>query len=289
MFALKKILGHLLMPLPLGLGLITLGLLLLLLRRRVCGWGLLLLGWLVLAVASNRAVSIALTASLEKTYPPVPTLVALPPVESAPSSPDSVAPAVTGFAAPEVLRGVGFVAVLGSGHGNALDLPAGLRLSDSARSRLAEGLRIALALPDSWLIVCGPAIASVGTPGSAGVSHARMLADTAVGLGFPRDRIVELDTARDTAEEIEALRLLVGDERLALVTSAWHLPRTMKLAATAGLAAHPCPADYLGGRDATLPPLARMTWDAESLNNSTRAWREYVGQAWVGLVAWWRK
>ncbi len=289
MFVLKKILGHLLMPLPLGLGLITLGLLLLVCRRRVRGWSLLLLGWLVLAVASNRAVSIALTTSLEKTYPPVPALVALPPVESAPPSSEGPAPAVTAPALPEGLRGVGFVAVLGSGHGNATDLPAGLRLSDSARSRLTEGLRVALALPDSWLVVCGPSIAVAGTPDTATATHARMLADAAVGLGFPRDRIVELDTGRDTAEEIEALKLFVGEERLALVTSAWHLPRAIKLADAAGLSAHPCPADYLGGRDATPPPLSRVTWDSESLNNTTRAWREYVGRTWAGLVAWWRK
>ena len=84
MFVLKKILGHLLMPLPLGLGLITLGLLLLLFRRRARGWVLLILGWLVLAVASNRAVSLALTASLEKTYAPVPPFAA-PALPSAPA------------------------------------------------------------------------------------------------------------------------------------------------------------------------------------------------------------
>lgn len=281
MFVLKKIIGHLLMPLPLGLGLLTIGLLLIAFRRRARGWVLLLLGWLVLAVASNRAVSLALTASLEKTYPPVPALVVSLP-ESDSSAKTDTAPAI-----PETLRGVAFVAILGGGHGDAADLPAGQRLSPSARARLVEGVRIALALPDSWLVACGPRN-NPYNPAPADVTQARALADTAVELGFPRDRIVESDTGRDTAEEIDNIRLLVGDERVALVTSAWHLPRAMKLAAAAQLDAFPCPADYLGGRDAKIGKLAYVTWDADSLQNTTRAWREYVGRAWTAIVDWWR-
>lgn len=307
MFVLKKILGHLLMPLPLGLGLLSLGLLLIVFRRRLRGWLLLILGWLVLAVAANRAVSLALTASLEKTYPPVPSLVALPvatkpsaeaeveveadtpattPSDVGESSPSASIPEPTS-PIPEPLRSVAFVAILGGGHGDAPELPAGQRLSHSARARLVEGVRIALALPDSWLVVCGPRN-NPYDPDPSDITQARALADTAVELGFPRDRIVETDTGRDTAEEIDNLRLLAGDDRVALVTSAWHLPRAMKLAATAKLDAFPCPADYLGGRDAKIGKLAYVTWDADSLQNTTRAWREYVGRAWTRLVDWWR-
>ncbi len=314
MFVLKKILGHLLMPLPLGLGLVTLGFLLILLRRRLRGWLLLTFGWLVLALASNRAVSLAITASLEKTYPPVPPLsaAAVPGPAAAPGGPPSpeetpvetafaepgplvrIEPAASPGPAPAIpaglpgsLRAAAFVAVLGGGHGGTAALPAGQRLSPSARARLVEGLRIALALPDAWLVVSGPGNDPYHPQGS-GLTHARTLADAAVELGFPRERIVEIDTARDTAEEVDALRLLAGEERVALVTSAWHLPRAMKLAAAARLDAFPCPADYLGGRDEQIGRLAYVTWDADSLANTTRAWREYVGQAWAALVGRWR-
>lgn len=308
MFVLKKIVGHLLMPFPLGLGLVVLGLLFIVFRRRVRGWLVLLAGVLVLAVSGNRAVSIAITSSLEKAYPPAPALPSAPPgppptdaapeveagdqtpatapdVEAAPAAPASRdtdrAPV------PEPLRETAFVVVLGSGHGNATDLPAGQRLSPSARARLTEGLRLAIALPESWLVVSGPRV-DVYQPGDDDTTHARMVADAAVELGFPRERIVEIDTARDTAEEIDSVKLLVGDERVALVTSAFHMPRTMELAGAAGLAAFPCPADYLGARDARVGKLAYVTWDAESLQNTTRAWREYIGRAWAAIVAWWR-
>jgi uncharacterized SAM-binding protein YcdF (DUF218 family) len=276
MFVLKKILGHLLMPLPLGLGLLTIGVLLVSLRSRSVGWRFIALGWLVLLVSSNRGTSIALTSSLEGTFPPVPV----------------AAPAEW----PETLRNVNFVAILGSGHGDAAALPAGQRLSPSARARLLEGVRIANALPETWLVTTGPlGKSSVGDRGArAGaapsdiITHARALADAAVELGFPRERIVEIDHSRDTAEEISALRQLVGEERLALVTSAWHLPRAMRLAEGEGLDAFPCPADYLGSRDAVIARSAWVTWDVESLANTTRAWREYLGKALASIAARWR-
>jgi uncharacterized SAM-binding protein YcdF (DUF218 family) len=261
MFWLKKVVGTLLMPLPLGLGLLTLGLLLLLFRRRTPGWLALVLGWAVLIVASNRGVSLALTASLERTYPPAPAFTETPP--------------------PDAWRTVGYVAVLGAGHGDAPGLPAGQRLSPSARGRLIEGVRLALALPDTWLVVAGP----VDARKTDGLSHARVLADAAIELGLPRERIVTLDHVRDTAEEIDALVRLVDGERVALVTSAWHLPRAMQLASGAGLDSLPCPADYLGGRDAPPSGLAWLSWNVEAAADTTRAWREYLGRAWAYLVA----
>lgn len=285
MFVVKKLLGHLLMPLPVALALLTLGLLLRLRGRRLLGRGLALAGWLVLLVAGNRGVSIALTSSLENDFPPLPPApLAMP----TPAAADAPAPA-TRFPEgwPEELRDAGFVAVLGGGHGDAASLSAGQRLSPSARARLVEGLRIALALPDAWLVLSGPGGGEETRPGETPPpTHARVLADAAVELGFPRARIVEIDTARDTAEEVAALRRLAGEERVALVTSAWHLPRAMQLARAEGLAAVPCPSDYLGGRDARIEPLAWATWDSDSLMNSTRAWREYLGRAWARLMAW---
>ncbi|MCX6937441.1 MAG: YdcF family protein [Verrucomicrobia bacterium] len=261
MFWLKKVLGTLLMPLPLGLGLLTFGILLIAFGRRWRGWCALLLGWLVLGTASNHGISQALTASLQKTYP-----ASVVPGTATPAS----APA----------QPLAFVAVLGGGHGDNPSLPAGQQLSASARARLIEGIRIALLHPSATLIVSGPK----NEPDNDYPAHSRILADAAVELGFPRDRIVELNTARDTAEETAALAQLAGRKTVALVTSAWHLSRAMQLAAAAGLNALPCPADYLGGREAIITARAWRSWSAEALQDSTRAWREYLGQFWAWSV-----
>lgn len=304
MFVLKKLLGYGLMPLPIGLLLITLGIFLQFRgRKKLAGVGI-LTGWLIFAIAGNRAVALRLTASLENEFAPVPALDAphhpatgLPPEEptaalpeqdgSAPEeNPAELAPPPHPW--PAELREAGFVAVLGGGHGDATSLPAGQRLSASARARLIEGIRIARGLPDAWLVVSGAAGGRAARDAGANEppeTHARVLADAAVELGFPRERIVEIDTARDTDDEITALRRLAGEERVALVTSAWHLPRAMQLARREQLSVFPCPADFLGGRGGELPPLAWITWDSDSLSNTTRAWREYLGQTWAALVA----
>ena len=290
MFALKKILGHLLMPLPLALALFTIGLWLLVrggkARRRAAAALALSLGWAILAVGGNRGVSAALTSSLENHYKPAPSSASAP--AAAANAREPSAPPAEAW--PPGLADAGFVAVLGGGHGDASSLSAGQRLSPSARARLMEGIRLALALPGAWLVVSGPRAGfDTRETETSPPTHARVLADAAVESGFPRERIVEIDTARDTAEEIAALRRLAGEENVALVTSAWHLPRAMKLAHAEGLAAFPCPSDYLGSRNARTDFLDWLIWDADSLTGTTRAWREYLGQAWASLVAWWRR
>ncbi len=258
MFLLKKVIGFLLMPLPLSLIFLGLGVLIvLLLKRRLLARLCFALGLCILLLTGNRAASGLLCVSLERRYVPAP---------------------VAFIADNSRLRACAFVAVLGSGHGNADDLSASQQLSSSGRARLVEGLRLAILLPDTRLIVSGPRSSADRQ------THARVLADAAVELGFPRGRILEIDTARDTAEETVALARLVGGERVALVTSAYHMPRAMRLAKHAGLAAVPCPSDYLERDTPNVSGAGWLSWDAESLANSTRAWREYIGLAWTTLT-----
>ena len=265
MFALKKIIGFLLMPFPLSLIFLLIGFLMLALRKRWAARLGLVLGISILLFAGNRAASMLLCASLETRYAPAPLLL---PAGKA-----------------SVLDSCEFVVVLGSGHGDAKELSPAQRLCDSARARLMEGVRLARLLPDTKLVVSGPRMSGPGAPADeTSQTHARVLADAAVELGFPRDRILEIDTARDTAEETVAIAKLAGKKRVALVTSAWHLPRAMKLARHAGLNAVACPSDYLGRSNPDFPLIAWMTWDADSLNNSTKAWREYIGLAWTTMT-----
>lgn len=261
MFLLKKLLGAALMPLPLALALLTLGLLFMLRRKRLRGWVCAGLGWAILAVAANRGVATALTAALERAHPPAPALIA-------------------GEPPPAAFAGVAYVVVLGSGHGDAPGLSAGQRLSPSARARLMEGVRLVRGLPDARLLTLGP----VPSDKPDAPSHARVLADAAVELGVERERILEIDSPRDTAEETAATAKLIGPARIVLVTSAWHMPRALTLADRAGLRdILPAPADHLGGRDASIPARAWITWNAEALTDTTRGWRELLGRWWTSL------
>jgi len=257
-FVLKKIVGYLLMPLPLGLFFLVFGVIAFALHRKTVARWSFGAGLLVLLLASNRAISINLCSSLESRYPAMPASFS----------------SVGGAA----MLQADYVAVLGSGHGSAPGLPASQRLSPSARARLMAGLRLALLLPEARLIVSGPLM------GSDKETHARALAEAAMELGFPRERIIEIDTARDTSEETIALAGLVGAKKVALVTSAWHLPRAMHFARAAGLDALPCPSDYLGRDGNDVPAIAWCTWDVDSLGNTTRTWREYIGMLWARII-----
>lgn len=259
LFWLKKVIGFWLMPLPFSLAMIMLGAVLWRFSaRKKLGRGLALAGALWLLACSNVGVGTWLVSGLETRFPVQPVLVAGNPL-------------------PTPLARCRFVAVLGGGHSYTAGWPANHELSNSALARIVEGVRLVRQMPDARLIVSGPANASNGEP-----THARILAETAISLGVPSERIIEISTARDTEQEAVALRGIVGDAPLALVTSAWHLPRAMALCRRQGLDVLACPSDY-----SARPPRVRamdfVTWNLTGLERSTKAVYEHVGATWSRL------
>ena len=73
-------------------------------------------------------------------------------------------------------------------------------------------------------------------------------------LGVPASDIAAIP-GRNTSEEIGSVKRMLAeepDQRVGLLTSAWHLPRAMRLAERAGLDLVPVPADFAtGGRPAS--------------------------------------
>ena len=257
LFWLKKTVSFWLMPLPFCLVLLVAGLWFLRNSRRPrLGRGLVGTGVLLLLLFSNGFVSLRLVQPLESRYPAAPEFRS-----------DATVPAA--FARCR------YVVVLGSGHADVADLPATSKLSSHGLARLAEGVRLLRALPAAKLIVTGP-----GDPGQP--THAAVLAQAAIALGVSADRIVKIEHARDTEDEVNAVHLLVGDAPLALVTSAWHLPRAVALAQRAGLDTLPCPAGYLG-KSGPGGRWSGLSWSPESLERSSWALRERLGNLWLWL------
>ena len=257
LFWLKKAVTFWLMPLPICLTLIAAGWWLTRrAHRRRSGRFLLTAGLLLLVLLSNRLVSVRLLRPLEAEYAPI----------------GELAP---GEALPPALAACRYVAVLGGGQTDMRGLPAASQLSPASLARLMEGLRLLRLLPEARLIVSGP-----------GYRHHRSLAATqaqaSVALGVDRSRILLVDTARDTEDESVVMKAIVGEAPIALVTSAWHMPRAAALFRAAGVNALPCPADF----NARIAPEFRWTdlgWDAESLNRSTEAIHERLGYLWLSL------
>jgi uncharacterized SAM-binding protein YcdF (DUF218 family) len=94
-------------------------------------------------------------------------------------------------------------------------------------------------------------------------------------LGVPSEAIVSEGEALNTIENIRNVRAIVGDGRVALVTSAFHMPRALQIAARAKLKVGAFPTDYQAVSQARLP------WDdwlpsVDGLRMSTMALREII-------------
>jgi uncharacterized SAM-binding protein YcdF (DUF218 family) len=258
-FFLKKLLGYMLMPVPLAA--------LLVLAAVALRWVNLApraRRWLIVAAAGglvllgNNGVANLLVRPLERQFPPVPELAAGVPV-------------------PTGLAGCKWVVVLGSGHADADGFSANNQLSPAGIARLTEGVRLMRALPpDTRLVVSGPG--PEGRP-----SHAEVLVRAAVALGVARERIVKIETARDTEDEAGEVQKIAGGAAVALVTSAWHMPRALALFRHAGADARPCPADFASPPRAGEGLAPFFGWSAEGIQRSTWAIRERIGWLWVWL------
>ncbi len=168
--------------------------------------------WLLLSLGGNPWIAAGLLASLERSVPPPQTQV------------------------------WDAIAVLGGG--TALDESGTVQLGDSG-----DRLRLGHAL---WRDHRAPLLVALGS-GLLGSDRERNLAaETAElwrGWGVPDAAILLCPEPVNTRREIERLAneaRLRGWKRVALVSSAWHLPRALALARRFGLPADGLPADSRG-------------------------------------------
>lgn len=245
-FFLKKLVGELLMPLPMVFAGALVGLALLRWsdRRRLAR--VLLVGSaVVLWAASCEPLVSPWVARLERVHPAFPG--------------DSV----------------DVVVVLGGGHVSDASVPPGARLSGQALYRITEGVRIGTAQPWTELILSGYG-------GADPVPSAEAYRDVAVSLGMPESRLILEPRPRDTAEEARLLAPLLRGRRFALVTSATHMPRAVALFRGQGLEPVPAPTGHLVRRGRSwnwrlLPPRVGALAEAQQL------WYEVLGSVWVRL------
>jgi uncharacterized SAM-binding protein YcdF (DUF218 family) len=112
-------------------------------------------------------------------------------------------------------------------------------------------------------------------PNDPATTEAAAMRQFLVDLGVPADAIVEESKSVNTIENIRNVRAMVGDKRVALITSAYHMPRALQLAALARLDVAAFPTDFRSLRD------ARPTWEnwifsSDALDISISALREFI-------------
>jgi len=248
LFTLKKYIGGMMLPLPLLLMFIALGLLLVWFTRfQRSGKIVITTGWLALLLLSLQPVADRLLRPIENTYPTW-----------------------------QENQKVEYIVVLGGGYTWDDKWAPSSNLINNSLPRLNEGIRLWLSNPGSKMIFTGAAAKT--NPVSTAEAGARV----AESLGVPRSAIITLDSPKDTEEEAAAVKQAIGDAPFLLVTSASHLPRAMIFFEHAGLHPLPAPANQLA-IDAPLNPWERVIPSPVWLMHSDRVGYESLGRLWQWL------
>ncbi|TCD48791.1 YdcF family protein [Chlorobium sp. N1] len=115
------------------------------------------------------------------------------------------------------------------------------------------------------------------------VPEGELLRRRAIRLGVAEGAVRVTGVAANTAEEARRARELLGEgRRIILVTSAFHMPRSLMLFRREGFRVEPCRVDYRVEPEARLTLLSFLP-DPESLGDSFTALREMMGIAWYAL------
>ena len=257
MFSLKKFLAPLFSPLSICVELMAFGLVLLVFsRKQKTGKFFVVLGMVVLVMCSYEGVSGRILRTLETQYPPL-----------------NVAELMSYENGKFAERSVKWIVVLAGGVARDPTLPIQLQISQHSRVRLMEGIRLHRLLPGSKMILTGGI-------GFDGPPEATTLSRVAEELGVAKsDMVLEVES-RDTKDHPLYVRHLVKEEPFILVTSAFHMPRAMKLFLKQGLAPIPAPAG-LWKPAKEFWSSANLFPSASGLRLAELAYHEYMGLTWA--------
>lgn len=221
------------------------------------------------ADAGLRAVTIVVTLLLWLAATPLGARWALQPLEGPYAAYDGLA------VAPDHV--VVLTGGLAAGPRPALDLPAG-----PSSLRLDRGVEVFLETDPGTLVLTG----AVPRPGGVRGDLVRLMAERARRMGVPEERIVLEPRSRNTREhpvEVGALEAVDPEDRLAVVTSARHLPRALR-----EFRRHFTQVDGVPAEFASPPGPMEARWllpSSDGLLGTTGAVHEYVGRVWYALRA----
>ena len=257
MFLMKKIVGELLAPLPVCLGLVGIGLLLLwFTRKKFLGKVFTSVGFVLLTLLSIQAVSGRILQTLESQYSPLDV--------------SHVQARFVSTGNPSISQ----IVVLAGGISGDPTLPLHLQISKASRERLLEGIRLYRLLPGSQLILTGGV-------GFQSVPEATVLSRVAQSYGVKKSDMVLEVQSRDTKDHPRFVSTLVKGNPFLLVTSAYHMPRAMKLFAKYNLFPIPSPIGHWK------VPQGFSVWywlpGAKGLRLTELAMHEYLGIVWAWL------
>lgn len=171
------------------------------------------------------------------------------------------------------LSGIKDIVVLGAGvrHG---EYSVYDQIGGHGLNRVLYGASLYHALPGARLYLSG---GGYGQDGNEATAMGRL----AMVLGVPAKDIVIENQSWDTDDQARLLAPMLAGRPFALVTSAWHMPRALRLFSNQGLFPQPAPTDFCARN-------LKLTFEsflpsAYALNQSTMAIKEYLGWLWAAL------
>ncbi|WGR91900.1 YdcF family protein [Bradyrhizobium sp. ISRA443] len=246
-FVLSKTLGIMLLPINLLLGIGLIGVILLPTRFAALGRRLMAASLVLLTICAFSPLGNILLYGLEQRFPPW---------DASRGAPDGII-------------------VLGGSIEPDLSVAHGTPVVRSAPDRIIAAAALALKYPNARLVFTG---------GSANlISNDAREADYAgeifESLGIPKSRLIIERRSRNTVENAEFSKALLDpkpSERWLLVTSAYHMPRSVGLFRRAGFNVEAYPVDWRVGNVFSFATLA-----VEGMSRTDLGMRE-----WIGLVAY---
>lgn len=250
-FFLSKTLGIMLLPVNFLIGAGVIGAILLATRWKPLGRRLLIVSPVLLAICGFSPLGNLLLYPLEQRFPPW---------DASRGAPDGII-------------------VLGASIEAEISAARGTPVVRSAPDRILAAAALAQRYPKARIVFSGGS----GNLISGGAREADFAGAVFESLGIAKSRLIMERRSRNTQENAEFSRALVAPkdgERWLLVTSAFHMPRSVGLFRKAGFAVEPYPVDWwVGGRGDLL---AFSSVAIEGLERTDIAVRE-----WIGLAAYW--
>jgi uncharacterized SAM-binding protein YcdF (DUF218 family) len=171
------------------------------------------------------------------------------------------------------------IVVLGGSIDPELSAAHGVTVFRGSVDRVIAAAGLAHRYPQARIVFSGGSANLVSDDSAKEADYA---ASVFVRLGVAKDRLIMERRSRNTQENAVLTKALVSPkpgERWLLVTSAYHMPRSVGVFRKAGFAVEPYPADWrTGGR---IAGLGFTSFASEGLDHADTALRE-----WIGLAAY---
>jgi len=126
----------------------------------------------------------------------------------------------------------------------------------------------------------GAKILVSGYEGRGTIPEATKTANMLHSIGIKQEDIFTYPKPKDTKEEAQNIKNILKKQKFILVTSAYHMKRTMMIFEQLGLKPTPAPTDFLIKESDSLLSLP----DGYSLQKTQKAWHEYIGIFWIKIV-----